>query len=196
MRSEFRLAPGLDEGAVAGTELVLDDYGQLEQFDVVAVQDLSIDEGRGHENLADLGVHADREVMSSEGDAAIDGEFFGVIGGVGGDADFASSDDAGSTIFLRGFDDRDLAGEVEDRTGDWRQCAELVGGLTGVQVEVPSLTVGRNRGQKKQEKQTDADHVRLTGLHQYVPSPVGKCTLPRIPRDRERGSRSYEGSSE
>ena len=113
--------------------------------------------------------------------------------GVARNADFASRHD-GPPFLRGGLNDRQLAVNVEHSARDGRQVAKLVGDLADIQVEGPSLTIGRDRGQKKQEEQSYADAMR-TSLRRcghdppcrassirFLPS--GQCTLPRIPPRR------------
>src|ERR1700722_10535526 len=178
--SKFGLTLGFNESALPGTKLVLDGKRQFEQFHIVAVQHLSVYESRRHQNLAHFGVDPDGEIGNCENQAAVNSKLLG-MSGVARNADFASRHDAWSAVLRGGLNDRELAVDVENIARDWRQVAELVGDLPDIQVKGPSLTIGRDRGQKEQEKQIHADTIRLAGLHQYVPSPSGQCTLPRIP---------------
>jgi hypothetical protein len=165
------------------SEFVAEHEGQLEQFQPVAIEDLVVHHSRRHINPAHLGVDAEGEIMTPEHQTAIDGVLLGMIVGVGRKADFASSHDAGTAVFSGGALDSQFTVDVHQAGGDGRETVKVVGDLAYIDSEGPSLTIGRDRGQKEQQDHTDADHVRLAGLHQYVPSLVGQCTLPPIPWD-------------
>src|ERR1039458_7696278 len=72
VRSEFRPALCLHEDALATTESVLDDKGQLEQVHVVPIEDLVIHGRRRYKNFADFTVHTNGKIVDSPGHATID----------------------------------------------------------------------------------------------------------------------------
>jgi hypothetical protein len=145
--SEFGLALNMDEGPLVRTKFVLDYDRHLQKLEIVANQDLIFESGGRKIDPADLGVDAEGKIMGSEGETAVDGELFGVIGIVGGDADFAAGDDAGTAVFGgRLFHDQ-FAIQIEDWAVDRRYGAKFVGSFAGIDVDSASLTIARNHGQ-------------------------------------------------
>src|SRR6266571_6616969 len=111
-RSKFRLPLYFDKSAPVRTKLVFEDQGQLEEFHIVAIQNLIVERSRWHINFSDFGVDADREIMSSENDAAVHREFFGVHG-IGRKTHFATTHDARAAIFFRSFNHGNFAVNVD-----------------------------------------------------------------------------------
>src|ERR1700683_468028 len=143
---EFRPPLDVHEGALVRSEFVFENDWGFDQFHVVANQNLVIQSGDGEIDLADLSVDGDGEIaVHREGQTAEDGELLGMIGVVGGYADFASRDDARTTVLDGRFFHHHVAVEIEVSTGDRGQRAEFVGSLADVEVDSPALTIARDR---------------------------------------------------
>src|ERR1700728_2377324 len=142
---EFRPALDMHEGALVRSEFVFENDWGFDQFHVVANQNLVIHSGDGEIDLAHLSVDGDGEIaVHREDQTAEDGELLGMIGVVGGYADFASRDDARTTVLDRRFFHHHVAVEIEVSTGDRGQRAEFVGSLADVEVDSPALTIARD----------------------------------------------------
>jgi hypothetical protein len=93
-------------------------------------------------------MNGNREIgVGPEVDASEDSELLGMIGVVGGNTDFASSDNAWPAMLGGRLNYSHVAVDVENRRVDRRQRAEFVGRLAGINVNGASLAVGRYSGQ-------------------------------------------------
>jgi hypothetical protein len=99
---------------------------------------------------------------------------------VGRDADFASAHDGRAAALGGGLLDGEFAVDVEQAGGDGREVGKLVGDRAYVNADIASLSEGRDGGRKKEQEQTDADEIRLAGLHQYI-SPLWAVYTPANP---------------
>src|SRR6476619_2547395 len=111
--TELRCALGLDERALRRAKVVFDNDWQFQEFHGIAREDLVINGGGGHDNLANLRIHADGEIAHAELRSAENRVLTSMVSGVGGKANFPPRDDRRAARLLVRPNHGDLAINVE-----------------------------------------------------------------------------------